>query len=156
MRLSKFILGLLFMLSLSACVNYEEVEITDIKSIRLVELTDRELQVETEVEIENPNSFEITVVESSFRVTVEDKAIGTASILDQVSVAGNSKKYYKLLLNSSLEDLEQNAMTNLLAITASGKDNIKFKIDGYIIGKALFNKRKVQISREGEVPLKLF
>lgn len=156
MRLFKFVLPFVFILGLGACVNYEEVEITNIKSIRLVELTDRELQVETEVEIENPNSFEITLVESSFQVIVEDEAIGTASILDKVTVAGNSKEYYKLLLNSSLEDLEQNAMTNLLAITASGKENIKFKIDGYIVGKALFNKRKVHISREGEVPLKLF
>jgi len=37
-----------------------------------------------------------------------------------------------------------------------GSDKINFKVDGFIVGKAFLFKKKVEVSHEGIVPLKLY
>ena len=48
-KLFKLLFFSLSVFFFSSCVDYEEVEITDIKSLRLVELNNKELLVESEV-----------------------------------------------------------------------------------------------------------
>lgn len=140
----------------SSCVNYEEVEITDIKSLRLVELNNKELLVESEVKINNPNRFDIEVVDSDFDVKIENKDIGKANIASPLKLEGNSHDYHTLLLKSSMSNLKDNALMSLMAITAQGKSTINFEVEGFIEGKAMLVKKKVEVKHKGQVPLKLY
>ncbi|MEQ8908324.1 MAG: LEA type 2 family protein [Vicingaceae bacterium] len=145
-----------FIFALSSCVNYEEVEITDIKSLKLLELNDKELRVESEVKINNPNNFDIKVVDSEFNVKIENKDIGKSSIVSNVNLPSNSSEYHTLVFRSSFKEMKGNALMTLMGITASGNDDIRFEVDGFIVGKALMMKKKVEVKHSGIVPLKLY
>lgn len=153
----RFLIGcLLLVLSTTSCIKLEEVEIQDIKSIKLLDFSELGLVVESNVQFNNPNSLDIKVVDSGFDVYVKGTKICFAQIDGTVSIPGNSTEYHKLILRSSHENLSRNALPLLLSLTAGSKEKIDFKIDGYIVGKAFLISKKVEVHHEGEVPLKLF
>ena len=43
-------------------------------------------------------------------------------------------------------NLKDNALMNLMAITALGKSTINFEVEGFIEGKAMLVKKKVEVS----------
>lgn len=143
-------------ISLTACFDYKDVEIRDVKSIKLLDFSDKGLSVESEIKIYNPNNFKLSVVDSEFDFYVKGKKLGIASIQGNLKVPANSEEYHTVVLRSSNKDMSPNAIPMLIGITASGKDNIDFKVEGYIVGKAFLFQRKVNVSHSGMVPLKLF
>lgn len=151
-------LPVLFLISilLTSCFNYEEVEIKDIKSVKLVEFSDKGLTVESEIKIFNPNNFDIKVVNSEFDVSVEGDKICKSRINNTLEIPKNSEEYHRLIMRSDYKDLEPGVFPKLIAITAMGSDKIDFKVEGFITGKAFLFKKKVEIKHEGKVPLKLF
>ena len=146
----------LLLLFTTSCVKIEEVEIQDIKSIKLLDFSDLGLVVESVVQISNPNSLDIKVVDSGFDVYVKGTKICFAQIDGIVDIPGNSTDYHTLILRSSYKDLSSNAIPLLLSLTAGSKENIDFKVDGFIVGRAFFISKKVEVSHSGQVPLKLF
>ena len=150
--------ALLFLItiSLSSCFNYEEVEIKDVKSIKLLDFSGEGLSVESEIKIVNPNNFKLTVVDSEFDFYVKKQKLGKASIDGNLKVPANSEEYHKVILRSKSKDMSPDALPILIGLTASGNDRIDFKVEGYIEGKALFFKRKVDVSHSGIVPLDLY
>ncbi len=149
------LLGIITIL-LSSCFKIEEVEIKEIKSVKLLEFSDKGLLVESSVRIDNPNNYDIKVVDSEFNVTVNNKKIGKARIGSDLNIPASSKEFHTLLLQSSHSDLSASAIPNLIAITATGKDKLDFKVDGFIVGKVWWISKKVDVGHEGEVDLKLF
>lgn len=143
-------------LSLSSCFNIEEVEISEIKSVKLLELNDNGLLVESEIRILNPNNYDIKVVDSDFNVAVNDRKIGKAKILSKLTIPASSNDLHTVKLQSEHEDLLATAIPNLIAITATGKDRLAFKVDGFIVGKVWWIKKKVKVAHEGKVDLELF
>lgn len=149
-------LGLLLALSLSSCIRIEEVEIKEIRSVKLLEFSDKGLLVESQVEIHNPNNYDIKIVNSNFNVEVNKKRIGEAKIDQKITIPASSSEFHSLLLRSEHKDLAANAIPTLIAITATGKDQLDFKVDGFIVGKVWWIKKKVAVGHSGKVDLKLF
>lgn len=157
--MQKFKLFLFFgliLLGLSSCFRIEDVEIKEIKSVKLLEFTEEGLLVESEIRIENPNSYDIKVVGSEFKVEVNKAAIGDAQIINTLSIPGKSSDYHTVKLRSTQQELSASAIPSLIAITASGKDELDFKVNGFIVGKVWLFKKKVDVAHEGKVDLKLF
>ena len=156
MQLKPFVFLLVLLSFLTSCIQYEEVEIKHIKSVKLVEFSDKGLVVESNIQIKNPNNFDLSVVDSEFDVFVKNNKIGKASIDSKVSIPSKSEAYHKVILRSDYKELAPGALPNLIALTALGSDKIDFKVDGFITGKAFFFKKKVHVTHEGKVPLKFY
>jgi LEA14-like dessication related protein len=151
-----YLLLLVVLSSVYSCTSYEDVEIKDIRSVKLLKLDDRGLEVETEVKIHNPNRYDLKVTKSEFNVFVKNTRVGIARIDNKVKIKGNSDEYHKLILVSEHGDLSPTALPTLIAITAGGGNTIPFEVDGYIKGKVFLFTRKVEVRHKGNVPLKLF
>jgi len=145
----------LLCLSFTSCLNYEEVEITNIKYVKLLEFSKKGLIVESEIQIKNPNSFEISVVGSEFDIFIKGDKLAKASIKNEIVIAKNSKEYHTIVMKSDYEDFADGAMVKMLGLTF-GSGEIDFKVEGDITGKAFFIKKKVHFSHAEKVPLKLF
>jgi len=152
----KTTLFFLITISLTACFNYEDVEITDVRSIKLLDMSAKGLSVESEIKISNPNSFKLSVSKSEFDFYIKGKKLGKASIDGKLKIPANSEEYHKVVLISKSKDMSPNALPILIGLTASGRDKIDFKVDGFIEGKAFLFKRKVNVSHSGIVPLELY
>ncbi|MEX2380100.1 MAG: LEA type 2 family protein [Vicingaceae bacterium] len=151
--------GALFVIAtcllLSSCVNYDKVEIKEIKEVNLVNFSDEGLIVDSKVKISNPNAFDIKVVDSKLDIIVQGRPIGSAKIDGKLILPSKSEAFHTLRLKSNFDDLGKNALVNLLAITASNNNQIDFKFEGYIVCKVFIFKRKVEISHEDSTLLKL-
>lgn len=140
----------------SSCVNYNEIKIEDVEGVKLIELTDSGLTLESEVKINNPNYFSISIVDSDLKFALKNQEIGFIKIENKVKLEGNTSKYYTLQLSSNLSSLGEGSMGKLLAIAASNGKMVPFKLKGYIVGRAFFISKKVDILHEDSVKLDLF
>ena len=141
---------------LTSCFNINDVEIKDIKEVKLVSFSDKGLIVDSKVKVLNPNIFEIKVIDSKIDVSVQGKAIGTSRIDGELILPSKSEEYHTLRLKSSFEDLGKDILVNLLSISAQNNKKIDFKFEGEIIGKVFLFKRKVNVSHTDSTVLKLF
>ncbi|MDB4083189.1 LEA type 2 family protein [Vicingaceae bacterium] len=149
----KFSIILILILSFNSCT-YEEVEITDIKYIKLVEFSQKGLVVESEIKIKNPNGFQLSMVDSEFDIYIKGSKLAKANVDNNIRIPKNSEEYHKVMMKSNFEDFADGAMIRLLGLTLGSKE-IDFKVDGYVTGRAFFIKKKVRVSHEAKVPLKL-
>lgn len=151
----KFSIVVVLLLSFSSCIEYKEVEITNIKHVKLLEFSKKGLIVESEIQIKNPNSFKLSVVDSDFDIFVKGSKLAKARIDNNIVLTKNSEEYHTVIMKSDYEDFADGALVKMLGLTMGSRE-IDFKVDGYITGKAFFIKKKVHVSHEAKVPLKLF
>jgi len=143
-------------LLLTSCFRMEEVKIKEIKSVKLLEFSEEGLVVESNIQIDNPNIYDIKLVNSEFNIMVNNRKIGKAHIGSDLKIPASSNDYHTLLLKSSTSDLSSSAIPSLIAITATGKDKLYLEVDGFIVGKVWLISKKVDVHHEGEVDLSLF
>jgi LEA14-like dessication related protein len=155
-RFSGVFFFLLCTILFTSCVNYDQIEIKDIQEVNLVSFSDKGLIVDSKVKISNPNIFDIKIVDSKLDVIVQGKPIGSTKIDGKLVLPSKSEEFHTLRLKSSFNDLGKNALSNLIAITASNNKQIEFKFEGYIVGKVFIIKRKIKIDHKDSTLLKLF
>ena len=145
---------LVALLSFNSC-SFEEVEITEIKYVKLLEFSKKGLLVESEIKIKNPNSFQLSMVDSEFDVYIKGSKLAKASIDNNIKIPKNSEEYHKVFMKSDFKDFADGALTKMLSLTF-GSSEVDFKVEGYITGRAFLMKKKVRVSHEAKVPLKLY
>lgn len=156
MKAKKIIYLFVVSIILSSCVNYEEVSLSDVKSIEVLEIGNESLKIETELKLNNPNSYDIKVTKSMFDVYIKDNKIGNASITSPLTIKSNSNEYQTVKLQTIFEKGQQEKLPTILAMAAFGGGGIDFKLDGFVEGKAMFIKKRIDLVHEGKVPLDLF
>ena len=154
-KLVKFSFLIVLLLNFSSCIQYEEVEITSIKHVKLLEFSKKGLIVESEIKIKNPNSFKLSVVDSEFDIYVKGSKLAKAKIDNKIVLPKNTEEFHKVVMKSDYEDFADGALVKMLGLTL-GSGDIDFKVDGYVTGKAFFIRKKVHVTHEEKVPLKLF
>jgi LEA14-like dessication related protein len=145
---------LVAILSFNSC-SFEEVEITEIKYVKLLEFSKKGLLVESEIKIKNPNGFQLSMVDSEFDIYIKGSKLAKASIDNTIKIPKNSEEYHKVLMKSDFKDFADGALTKMLSLTF-GSSEVDFKVEGYITGRAFLMKKKVRVSHEAKVPLKLY
>lgn len=153
MKLKKLFYFLIISILLSSCVDYEEVTLSEIKSIKLLELGSSGLTIESELKLNNPNSYSIKVTESKFDVYIKNNKIGVASIASPLELSKSSDDYHLVKLITTFEENQANTLPGILAMSALGGGKIDVKLDGFIEGKAMFIKKRIEIVHEEKVPL---
>ncbi len=149
----KFSVILILILSFSSCA-YEEVEITDIKYVKLIEFSQKGLVVESEIKIKNPNGFQLSMVDSEFDIYIKGSKLAKDNVDNNIRIPKNSDEYHKVVMKSNFEDFADGALVRLLGLTLGSKE-IDFKVDGYVTGRVFLIKKKVHVSHEEKVPLRL-
>ena len=145
----------IFLVSLTSCFTYEEVEISKVKYVKLLEFSRDGLVVESEIKIKNPNWFQLSMVDSEFDIYIKGAKLTKARIDNKIKITKNSEDYHKVIMKSDSKDFTKGALVQMLGLTM-GSGEIDFKVDGYVTGKAFLIKKKVRVTHEEKVPLKLF
>ena len=76
----------------SSCVKYDAIKILDVKGVKLIELTDTGISLESEVKIDNPNFFSISIINSDLKFALKNQEIGSIKIENKVKLEGNTSK----------------------------------------------------------------
>ena len=155
-RLQKIFSILLITSLFSSCVNFEEVEITDIKSIKISEFGSSSLKFDSEIKIKNPNSYSIKVTDSYFDVFIKNNKVGEAKFDDKITIPANSNDFVAVSFLGTYDESQIGTITTLVGSSLFGSKDIDFKVDGFVEGKALMIKKKINLKHEGKVPLEFF
>lgn len=148
-----FLCGLIIFLS--SCMSYDEVEISDIKTIQILEAGNGGIKLQSEIKIKNPNFYSIEVTNSSFDVYIKNKKVGTAYIDSELKLASNSNEYKEVKMVSTFDESNTDALTTVLGSMLFGNREVDFKVDGFVEGKALLVKKKIHLSHAGKVPISM-
>ena len=111
--------------------------------------------MESELKIKNPNGFQLSLVDSEFDIYIKGSKLAKARVDNKIKIPKNSEEYHKVVMKSDFEDFADGALIQMLGLTLGSKE-VDFKVDGYVTGKVFFFKKKVHVSHEEKVPLKLY
>ena len=66
---------------LNGCFFYKEVKITNIRNVELVKFENNAIIIEADVDVFNPNFYDIEVVDSQLKIYLDGEILGNAKIL---------------------------------------------------------------------------
>lgn len=141
-----FIVALSLFTFLSCC-QYKDVSITGIQNFRIRKIDKKEMFIEIDVQLKNPNDFSFNIYSGKASIYLGKILLGKAVLQKKVHIPANSYSTYTLLLKTSFEKLSIQDILNNLNMSNIGT----LKMDGYVkAGKILFRK-KIKTEYEGKI-----
>ncbi|MGB0882306.1 MAG: LEA type 2 family protein [Vicingaceae bacterium] len=119
---------------LIGCMTYKEVEVIEVTDVGIKKFTTEGVEVEVAMQIKNPNSYNIKIVDSDLQLFADGNKIGTANIENKVTLPKNSNKIHRFTITSSLKDIGSSAFPLLMSVL--GGKTIEMQITGDIKASA--------------------
>ena len=132
-----------------ACSRPKEPELVRIKSLTVQEFTDKNVVLEAEAILLNPNSIGVTVKEIDVSVTVDEKAVGKVNQTGEIKVPAKSEFEVPLVIEFAPQDVYDNLLSGLISFI--GKGEIPVHYQGHIKMKAAGINFKVPIDHKDQV-----
>jgi len=138
------------MMFFTSC-DVQEVELVAVEKIELVNMKNNVLSFDVSATLDNPNSFNIKMLDSDLDLYLDDKLMGKAHLLKSIHIKKKSNETYKFQVETDV--LDQGKLLPLLIQTAlTGK--LKVGVKGDVKGKVYFITRRVKVDMEDVVSIK--
>ncbi len=141
---------------LFSCMKIEDVELTSINNISIQSLTGKHLKISSEIELNNPNSFDIEVLEADINIFYKKQKLAHTHLDSNFKVLSKSNQAYVIYLTSDVSEIKSSLVTKVLGQAAFSPNGIPIRIQGEIKGKAFKLTKTIKIDQEDIVPIKLF
>jgi LEA14-like dessication related protein len=142
---------LLFVFSLSSCLEYKEVEVIKVVEIGVKEISANGVDVEVALQVKNPNKYNISIVDSDLNLFIKGNKMGSATIKEKVTLKKKSNAVYRFTLQSSFKDLSLSSLPVLMSIM--GQNSMEVQVVGDIKAKAKGISKRVPIDFTEKVKL---
>jgi LEA14-like dessication related protein len=147
----KYCTILLFVFSLSSCLEYKEVEVIKVVEIGVKEISANGVDVEVALQVKNPNKYNINIVDSDLNLFIKGNKMGSATIKEKVTLKKKSTDVYRFTLQSSFKDLSLSSLPVLMSIM--GQNSMEVQIVGDIKAQAKGISKRVPIDFTEKVKL---
>ena len=141
----------LTILLFSSCAIYQDIDVSEVRDIRIIEITKDGLTAEVDLKIYNPNRYKITVLNVDADIYLNDKDIGDAKIKRKVVIDKKSNLVYSIRLEGDYTKMGGSLLEGLLGSIFA--QTVNLKIDGTIKGRALFISKRVYFQVDEDVRL---
>lgn len=141
-----------FILIFTSCNVYKEIEVKEVRDVRLTEFGSDGLKAEVDVVVENPNSFKLKVTDSDLDVSVNGTNVGKVKLGEKLIIDKSSTNLYTLHFKSDYDDLSPQFLQSL--ITLIFVNYAEFSAQGYVKGRALMVSKKVKVDLKEKVNLR--
>jgi len=136
---------------LGSCTLYKDIEVSEVRDIRITELTKEGLVAEVDLKIYNPNPYKLTILKVDADLYLNDKDIGDAEINEKVTIDKKSNLVYTIKLDGDYTQMGGSLLEGLLGSIFA--QTVNLRIDGTIKGRALFISKKVYFELDEDVKL---
>jgi LEA14-like dessication related protein len=119
-----------------------------IRGVTLSPLSFTEMNLILDLEVQNPNSFDLTFQSFEYTVYLKNEEIGNGRLEKELSVPSSSKTLIHVPVVARFKDLSG----SLKAILTEG--DLPYKIEGKADVRASFGSSKFPFSKEGRINLK--
>ena len=140
---------LIALLFLSSC-NVQEVEFKGVEHIELMKMENNVMEFNISARLDNPNSFNIKMMDSDLDFYLENMYMGKAFLTDPITILKKKDDVYTFMVKTG--QIDQKKLLPILIKTAlTGK--VKVGVKGDVKGKVYFISKEVQIDLEDEVDI---
>ncbi len=155
MRLIKIIIALFLLSTILSSCSVKEVEVGNIKSFNILNVTKEYITVDLAAKVKNPNNFSFTVSKVNLDVNFNGTKLGKINKVEQILIPKNSNEIQHLVFKLKLDNLIKGSLLFLPSLLTN---KAKVKITGYIKARKflLSKKIKVDYNKTTKVSQKLF
>jgi len=123
---------------LTSCFDYEDVEFKGVQNFGLEGRSGGNITVRIDLNVNNPNNYNIKIKKSSLDVFVNGSKVGKTKMKNNIVLKKNQQDVYPLYLTFSEKELKSSALASIGSLLTGRmkvriKGNIKAKVYG--IGK---------------------
>jgi LEA14-like dessication related protein len=144
----RFLLLVSIPLFLTSCFSYKEIELGDVENVRLNKLSGGGLEIKSDILINNPNNYKITIKKIDADVLVNGQKVGKIELNKKVVLPKKSEQLQTFTINTQLSDLISAAPTALFG------GPVTLQLKGYIKGKVFIFSKKFPLDEERKVSSK--
>jgi len=141
-----------FIVLFASCNIYKEVQVKEVRDVRLSEFGSDGLKAEVDILVENPNSFKFKVTDSDLNVSINGTNIGKVKLGEKLTIDKSSTNLYTLHFKSDYDDLSPQFLQSL--ITLIFVNYAEFSAQGYVKGRAMLVSKKVKVDLKEKVNLR--
>jgi LEA14-like dessication related protein len=124
-RLKKYIYIVSILLLFTSCSLFKDIQLNSIKDIR-PSIKDKAVIINTSVEINNSNFYNVAVKSTDLQVLLDDKELGNLALVDKVIFKRKTTDTYTLKLKMKMADgalftILRNVFKKEVSLTFKGK-----------------------------------
>jgi len=134
------------LLIFTGCGRYNDINVKGIKDIKFRGLKQNVVLLSFEIEIDNPNTRKITVIEIDFKAWLNNRELGSFRVTEPIMLVPCSRQTY-----SVPAEIELRTMADAFRIASSGSiDKLldKLEVEGKIKGKSFPIRKTIRIERQ--------
>ena len=147
----QFIAALFLALTLSSCIDYEDVELVEVNNAEMLSLSPEGAVFKIVATVNNPNDYNINLVTKDVKVYINDNLLGTANFKNKVKLEKKSNQQYEVIVVSSIPP---DGNIDIGTITASALfSGVRVKVEGDVKATAKGLSKTIPISFTEKVEL---
>ena len=148
LKIALFITPLLFVLS--SCLSYEEVKIVKFAGVEVKKMSAEGITVEVKIQINNPNNYKISIVNTNLMVSLNGADLGKAKMKGNLVLPKNSNEVHSITVTIKGSQLKAAMPTMLLGALGGG---MQMNIKGTITARAKMLRKKIDVDLTDSVKL---
>ena len=134
------------LLIFTGCGRYNDINVKGIKDIKFRGLKQNVVLLSFEIEIDNPNTRKITVIEIDFKAWLNNRELGSFRVTEPIMLVPCSRQTY-----SVPAEIELRTIADAFRIASSGSiDKLldKLEVEGKIKGTSVPIRKTIRIERQ--------
>jgi LEA14-like dessication related protein len=140
--------SLLLAWSMTSCISYKEIELSDVRDIRLNKVSGGGIGIEAAMQVKNPNGYKIKVKKIEADLLLNGHKVGQISLDKKVVLPRRSDQLQYFSINTQLS----NVLSAVPSIMWGGEANMQLK--GHVKGKVFVFSKKYPIEAEKKISAK--
>jgi LEA14-like dessication related protein len=152
MKINHVYLTTLLLLLLTSCMTFQPLTISNIDSVKLVEMKGKDVVIQASFKVQNPNGIGFSVKTSDLDVLLNSSFVGKAKIKDRIRIPRKSDQFYTVQVTANMAQVLMNGLMNMNSIFSGGKSKVGLKGD-LLISKFIFFHKKIPVNLEKDIDL---
>lgn len=133
---------LLTSLSLVSCLSYKDVQFKGVEDFNVKNFSQKEIVVEVSAKVNNPNSYNITIVDSDLDLFLNGTKMGKATIDSHIKLKKKTEQVYTFMVKANMSNIGSKVQALFPILLAK---RAAVKINGSIKAKAMGARKSVPI-----------
>ena len=150
MKYIQIVIACALMALVGACAPLKPLSISNIESVKLLNIKEGLVTIEAQIRIQNPNAYGFSVGASDMDLMLNNSFVGKAKVKDKIRISRMSDKTYTFRVEASMAQLFLNGLMNMASL--KGKSKVRLKGDLKVSKFGLIHK-KVPVDLEKAIDL---
>lgn len=145
------LLFLIFSILLSACSDFQEIEVGSPSAIIVKSIQDNKINVDLSIPIVNPNDLQFKITKINLEVVVNENYLGKITNAKNVLIQGNSDENHIFNLDLEVKSIVKGLMS-MVNVFGSGKVEIESK--GYIKARSGLISKSIPVENSATIKVR--